>query len=95
MACYNYQNVLPIYFDVAMKSRMADQPDDAEMLQLIADTRTISFSYSYGMYFNNLIGDLGTSNAEVASYHKKQIKAAQKTLDKMIQSYEDMKALEQ
>jgi hypothetical protein len=35
ISCYNYKNVLPVYFESAMKSRIADSPDDADMLQLL------------------------------------------------------------
>lgn len=92
-SCYNYKNVLPAYFDVAMKNRTADSPDDAEMLQLIADTRKISFAFSYSMALNNVIGDLINSGNEVASYYASQEKSAQKTLEKLIQSFEEMKTL--
>lgn len=90
ISCYNYKNVLPAYYEVAMKSRTADSPDDAEMLQIIADTRTISFGYSYKMSLNNILGDIGTTNREVASYLKSAQKMAQKNLDKLIETYETM-----
>lgn len=93
LSCYNYQNVLPAYFEVAMKNRVADSPDDAEMLQLIADTRTISFAYSYGMTFNNILKDLTSSNTEVASYHKSNQKAAEKALAKLVAQFEEMKTM--
>ena len=92
-SCYNYKNVLPAYFDVAMKSRTADSPDDAEMLQLIADTRKISFAYSYGMNCSNFLAELLESNKEVASYAKSMQKGSSKALEKLIKSFEDMKAL--
>jgi hypothetical protein len=82
--------VLPAYFEVAMKSRTADAPEDAEMLQLIADTRTIGTAYAYGLTFNNIIADVvGTSN-EISSYLSKQERAASKALDKLIATFEDM-----
>ncbi|MBR0127854.1 MAG: hypothetical protein IJL99_06275 [Firmicutes bacterium] len=58
-SCHNYQNVLPVYFEMTMKSRLADAPDDAEMLQIIADTRTTSFSFAYELPYKNILGDLG------------------------------------
>lgn len=90
MSCYNYNNVLPAYFEVAMKSRTADSPEDAEMLQLIADTRTIGTAYAYGLTFNNIISDVVGTNNEISSYMTKQEKAASKLLDKLLITFEDM-----
>lgn len=90
LSCYNYKNVLPAYFEVAMKSRTADSPDDAEMLQLIADTRTISFAYTYGLTYNEYLGDLLNSNAELASYYQSNLKVANKTLEKLTKSFMEM-----
>ena len=89
MSCYNYNNVLPAYYETAIKARTADAPDDTEMLTIISDTRTISFSYTYQLTYNNILNDLG-NNGEVASYIKKNEKAAVKTLEKMIEKYEKM-----
>ncbi len=90
MSCYNYNHVLPAYFEVALKSRAADAPDDAEMLQLISDTRTIGFAYGYDLLMNNILGDILESTQEVASYYKSKEKAAGKSLEKMIANFEEM-----
>ncbi len=90
MSCYNYNHVLPAYFEVALKSRAADAPDDTEMLQLISDTRTIGFAYGYGLLMNNILGDIMDSTQEVASYYKSKEKAANKALARMIQNFEEM-----
>ena len=90
MSCYNYNNVLPAYYETAIKARTADAPDDAEMLSIISDTRTISFSYTYSLTYNNIVYGCVENNAEVASYFKKNEKVATKTLAKMIENYEKM-----
>ncbi len=91
MSCRNYLYVLPAYFDVAMKSRTADTEIDAEMLQLIADTRILPYARSYDLRFGALYKDLFTSNKNVASYYEAQKKNAEKTLTKLIDTYEEMK----
>lgn len=88
LSCVNYKKALPAYFEVAIKGRLADTPDDAEMLQIIADTRTLSFAYCYGLTFNNILGDLATSKSEVASYLEKSQKLATKSLEKLVSKYE-------
>ena len=90
MSCYNYNNVLPAYYEVAIKARTADAPDDAEMLSIISDTRTISFSYTYALTYNNIVNGCVENNSEVASYFKKNEKVATKTLDKLIEKYDGM-----
>lgn len=88
--CYNYNHMLPAYFEGALKARIADSPDDSEMMQLIADTRAISFAFNYALTFNNIIADcvLGTNN--IASYFKSNEKVANKTLEKMIDKFVEM-----
>ena len=85
MSCYNYQHVLPVYFDVSMKRRMADSPDDAEMLQLIADTRTTSFAYAFDLTFKNILADVGDVSG-VSSYLAKSQKIAERQIANMVKS---------
>ena len=91
LSCRNYQTVLPVYFESTMKSRLADAPDDAEMLQIIADTRTTSFSFAYDLAFRNILGDLGTGSEGVASYYQKNSRIATKTLERLIKEFRDIK----
>lgn len=91
LSCRNYQYVLPAYFETSMKARLADSPDDAEMLQIIADTRTTSFSYANDLTFKNILSDLGNNDKGVASYYEKNSKVATKLLDKLVKSYADLK----
>ena len=90
MSCYNYKNILPAYYEVTMKARIADEPDDAEMLQLLADTRTIGFAYAYELPGNNMIEDLiNNGSMGVASYLQKITKNAGKQLDKLLANFAD------
>ena len=90
MSCYNYKNVLPAYYEVTMKARIADEPDDAEMLQLLADTRTIGFAYAYELPGSNMIEDmLNNKTLNVASYLQKIEKNANKQLEKLLANFAD------
>lgn len=90
MSAYNYNHVLPVYLEGALKSRAADSADDTEMLQIIADTRTIGFAYGYGLQINNILGDILDNGQGAASYFKSKEKVAEKALNKMISNFEDM-----
>ncbi len=90
MSCYNYVNMLPVYLESTLKSRLADEPDDAEMLSIIADNRTISFAYSFGkLTYNNLIADCVFASFETASYLKRSERMASKTLEKTLAKFLD------
>ena len=87
LSCSNYNNVLPVFYEGAIKSRIADAPDDSEMLQLIADTRIIGFAYAYDLTYKNIVADCVQGNAQVASYLKQSQKIATKTLEKLIKNF--------
>lgn len=47
MAAESYKNVTPQYYEVALKSKYSNTPEDAEMYDLILSTFTYSFGYCY------------------------------------------------
>ena len=70
-----------------MKSRIADEPDDAEMLQLIRDTRTIGLAFAYDMHCKDIF-DLVTENGgNVASTLAKYQKLGQKAVSIFLKSF--------
>ena len=89
LSAKNYAGVLPVYFETVMKARIADSPDDAEMLQIIADGRTISFAMQYGLEYYNTLKELIVGNKEVASYYQGKAEAAQNKLDTLIESFDE------
>lgn len=90
MSAYNYNHVLPVYLEGALKSRAADSADDTEMLQIIADTRTIGFAYGYDLQMKNILGDILDNGQGAASYFKSKERVAEKAVHKMVTSFEDM-----
>lgn len=91
LSCYNYENVLPAYYEVAIKTRLADSPDDTEMLQLIVDTRTIGFAYIYEMPFRNVISDVASkSSPDLASYIEKNLSKAESSIENLVDAIESL-----
>ena len=88
--CYNYNKMLPVYFEGALKARISDSPDDAEMIQIIADTRALSFAYTFNMPFKNIIADCVLGSANVASYCAASERAARKTLERLLQKFDEI-----
>ncbi len=89
LSAKNYAGVLPVYFETVMKARIADSPDDAEMLQIIADGRTISFAMQYGLEYYNTLKELIVGRKEVTSYYQGKAEAAQGKLDTLIESFDE------
>jgi hypothetical protein len=90
MSAYNYKYVIPAYFEVALMKKLADAPEDAEMLDIIKTTRTIGFAYAFSLPFRNLVADCVQGNSEFSSYYAKQEKSAIKTLDKIYNKYDEL-----
>ncbi len=43
----SYKQTVPVYYDVMLKSRYADEPDDAEMIDLVMNGRVYDLGYVY------------------------------------------------
>lgn len=73
-----YKQVFPAYYETALKSRYADQADDAAMIDIAHNNMIISFTYAFGDYksaYNILLEDLfknGTPGTDVASWAAKK-----------------------
>ena len=44
----NHENVLPAYFETALKKKYARDDDSSRMYDIIRDTMTLDFGYIYG-----------------------------------------------
>ena len=72
LAYESYKSVIPTYIDVVLKSKQANSPDDAEMVQLIID----SLVYSFGWIFSSThMADMGkafrTMDRDITQYYEK------------------------
>lgn len=92
-----YKRVYPAYFEVTMKSRYADQSDDAQMLDIIHDNTIISFTYLYGDHksiYNTLLNDIlkpSKVSMDVASWSAKRESAQKKRVETIMEFFEDNK----
>ena len=90
-----YKKVFPAYYETAMKSRYADQNDDAAMMELIHDNVIISFTYLFGEYksaYNIMFEDLfakGTPGTDVASWAAKNEASQIAHVEKMQKFFEE------
>ncbi len=87
-----YKQIYPAYFEVALKDKYLRDEQSTEMLDLVSDTMTVSFSFVYDNWqgFGHLFGKLFTvtsGTTDVASYYEKNLKTAQKRVDKIIEGF--------
>lgn len=87
LSCSNYQNVLPAYFEVALKTKLADSPDDAALFDIIRDTRTIGFEFAYSITYSNIYDTCIVHGQGFESYFTSQLKSAQRKADKLFEKF--------
>ena len=96
MSSESYINLIPVYYEVILKAKQARDSESAQVLDVIRGSRVFDFAY-----FNDSIGlssvpvNLYSSfgNADnIASYYKKLEPSAIKSLDKLIDKYDQMAA---
>ena len=90
MTYYGYFDVIPVYYGTTLKGKVADAPEDVEVLEIVNDALTVSFAYCYDNWegFAHFLSgtvmnftDTG-GNKDVASVYAKRNKIAQKRLDR-------------
>jgi len=83
----SYKQTVPVYFDVMLKSRYADEPDDAEMIQLIMDSRVSDLGYIYdywkgaAFWLQDLVK---AGNSNFVSHYESKWPAAQTYYEKVL-----------
>ena len=96
MSSESYKNLIPVYYEVILKAKQARDSESAQVLDVIRNSRVFDFGYfntSIGLDSVpvNLYNTWGNAD-NLSSYYKKLEGAAQKALDKLITSYEEMAA---
>ena len=96
MTYYGYFDIIPVYYETTLKGKIADAPDDVEMLEIVNDALTVSFAYCYDNWegFAHFLSgtvmnftDTG-GNKDVASVFAKRNKIAQKRLDRCLKAFQ-------
>jgi hypothetical protein len=89
-----YKLVFPAYYEIALKSRYADQTDDANMIDIVHNNVIMSFTYLYGNYtspYSNMFETLfnaKTPSTDVASYAAKNEKAQTKRVETIMKYFD-------
>ena len=91
MAYYNYINVTPAYFEVALKVKYSRDDKTSQVLDLISDSAYTNFGY----VFSSTIGGLGTMRSlisaqttDFSSWYAGLKDSAQAGIDKLVEIYQ-------
>jgi ABC-type glycerol-3-phosphate transport system substrate-binding protein len=97
MSAESFRTVTPAYFETALKAKYSRDSETSQMLDIIVDGIYLDLSYIFGGSVNAPIGKIrgilaSDRNCENAvSSLAKQEKATMKSLEKLLQKYEDIK----
>lgn len=92
-----YKQVFPAYYEIAMKTRYADQTDDAKMIDIVHDNVIISFTYIHDNYtsvYGKMLWELFNKTSpskDVASWCAKNELSQVKRVEKLMKFFEDGK----
>lgn len=92
---YGYYDVVSAYYETVLQGKIADAPEDAEMMQVINDSLTLSFPYNYENFvgFSNLWGMMKFQKTggskDFASVYQQNLKQAQGRLDLVLEGFAD------
>ena len=88
----SYKTVYPEYYDTALKNKYSEDPETAQMVDLIMEGRQCEFAFQFGTYLVNLPymfrNQIYSKDINLASALQKQTKAMNKKLE-MMMSYFD------
>ena len=95
MTYYGYYDVIPVYYETTLQGKIADAPEDVEMLEIINDALTVSFAYCYDNwegFAHFLSGNImnfaqKSGNKDVASVYAKKEKSALNRLEKCLDAF--------
>ena len=85
--------VLPAYYEVTLQSKTSRDNESADMLDIIKSALIFDLGYYNsdlsGVFNNEFVDFVGSSNRDITSWYEKSAKAVNKTLEKNIDKYRD------
>lgn len=91
-----YRTVIPAWYQVALKSKHADDPRDADMIDIIYNTIDTSFIMladkllGTGSFFWTMLGSSKKTPNDFASFYEKEAKSLDKKWASMLDSYAEL-----
>ncbi|MBQ7301918.1 MAG: hypothetical protein IJW77_18970 [Clostridia bacterium] len=97
LSYYSWLEVIPAYYEVALKEKYNRDDTVKEMLNIIRDSAEVNFTFAYSTMFNPSINELLPSywqkaNNDVASWYAKNEKSWTKTIESIVEQYQDIES---
>lgn len=54
LSCLAYNDILPLFYESTMQTKLSDAPEDVQVLDIIRDSTTLSFAYFYSQNLGGL-----------------------------------------
>lgn len=92
LAAESYRKVTPAYFETALQSKYARDEESIAMLDLVRSSIKYNFGYVYclnAFYSTRTLMNTGAGSTDFASYYQRNIKSWQRSLDKMIEKFDE------
>ncbi|MBO6053211.1 MAG: hypothetical protein J6Q17_05700 [Clostridia bacterium] len=88
----SWKQVRPAYYDIALSQKYVNDPESAAMLDIVFENVHCDFSYVYSGALNGTVFALSVGLCEnYASWYQTQVKAMNKSLNKMMEKAAKMK----
>lgn len=94
MSCYNYNQIVPLVWEVILGGKLSDMPDDADMFRIMRDVQYVDLGYACSMMKSDLQELVFllyyTKPGQVASALKKQEKLANRVLENLNKTFDSL-----
>jgi hypothetical protein len=93
LGAYSWKNVIPNYYDIALKVKGTRDDESVAILDMILNSRVIDFAYLYdawqGYVFTFQTFTYKNNKQEFASMYESKLKAATKNYEKVLSLFLD------
>lgn len=94
LSAEGYKQLIPVYYEIALKAKYLRDEDSNKMLDLITNARTISFSYCYdkwdaGLGFGNCFGS--SSSKSFATFYAGRENLVKERIEEVTEAFKNHK----
>ena len=91
LACYRYKDLIPAYSETTLKKKLADNPDDVQMIEIIIASRVEPFERLYKNYYGlmNFAELLQAGSSNYTTFFEENRTAAESKLKALNEFYEE------
>lgn len=91
LSAEGYKQIIPAYYEIALKNKYLQDEESVKVLDLINDCRTISFAYVYDNWegFGHMCGQLFGTNPtrEFTSFYEKRMASSDKRIATIVKGF--------